>query len=98
MFRLMLLRSARDNYKSLYQWYLEKDENGNEQIYEANSIEELSAKVKELLNTIPKDNIIIDHNVGFSLDALISDDDLCSHVSMTTEEFDSMYSTLKSNL
>ena len=98
MFRLMLLRSARDNYKSLYQWYLEKDENGNEQIYEANSIEELSVKLKELLNTTPKDNIIIVHNIGFSLDALISDNDLCSHVSMTTEEFDSMYSTLKANL
>ena len=38
MFRLMLLRSARDNYKSLYQWYLEKDEDGNEQIYKADSI------------------------------------------------------------
>lgn len=98
MFRLMLLRSARENYKSLYQWYLEKDKDGNEQIYEATNIEELSVKLKELLNTIPKDNIIIVHNIGFSIDALISDNDLCSHVSMTTEEFDSMYSTLKANL
>lgn len=98
MFRLMLLRSARENYKSLYQWYLEKDKDGNEQIYEATSIEELSVKLKELLNTIPKDNIIIVHNIGFSVDTLISDNDLCSHVSMTTEEFDSMYSTLKANL
>ena len=98
MFRLMLLRSARENYKSLYQWYLEKDKDGNEQIYEATNIEELSVKLKELLNTIPKDNIIIVHNIGFSIDTLISDNDLCSHVSMTTEEFDSMYSTLKANL
>ena len=98
MFRLMLVRSARENNKSLYQWYLETDENGNEQIYEVNNIEELSNKVKELLNTIPKDNIVIVHNVGFTLDALINDDDLCSHISMTTEEFDSMYTTLKTKL
>lgn len=98
MFRLMLVRSARENNKSLYQWYLETDENGNEQIYEANTIEELSTKVKELINTTPKDNIIIVHNVDFTLDALINDDDLCSHISMTTEEFDSMYTTLKTKL
>lgn len=98
MFRLMIVRSARENYKTLYQWYLTTDENGNEIIYEANSIEELSIKVKELLNTIPKDNIVIVHKVGFTLDTLINDDELCTHTSITTEEFDSMYTTLKTKL
>lgn len=98
MYRLMLVRSARENYKTLYQWCLTTDENGNLIIYEAQNIEELSIKIKELLHTIPKENIIIVHNVDFTIDTLIDDDDLCSHVSITNEEFDTMYTSLKTEL
>ena len=52
----------------------------------------------KILNTIPKDNIVIVHKVGFTLDTLINDDELCTHTSLTTEEFDSMYTTLKTKL
>lgn len=98
MFRLMMVRSARENYKTLYQWYLTTDENGNQIIYEAKNTEELSIKIKELLNTIPKENIVIVHNVDFTVDTLVNDDDLCSHVSITNDEFDTMYTTLKAEL
>ena len=98
MYRLMLVRSARENYKTLYQWCLTTDENGNQIIYEAQNIEELSIKVKELLYTIPKENIVIVHNVDFTIDTLIDEDDLCSHVSITNEEFDTMYTSLKTEL
>lgn len=70
MYKIMTVKSRRNDNKNLYQWYLDKNSN-DAAIYETTSSIELSSEVEELLKTTPVDDILIVSTVNFTVDALI---------------------------
>ena len=74
MYKIMTVKSQRENNKSLYQWHLDEDSDGKKQIYEIDNIIELSDKVEELLKTVPVDNVLVVNSVNFTVEALIENE------------------------
>ena len=74
MYRIMLVKSKRDNYASLYQWLTEEVVEDEENIIKPVEFEteaELDAKVESMLNDegYAKSDFIVVKNIDYKIDA-----------------------------
>ena len=73
MYRIMLVRSKRDNFASLYQWLTETDaESGAAVPVEVDGEAELDAKVEDMLNNggYAKSDFIVVKLIDYTIDAM----------------------------
>ena len=73
MYRIMLVRSKRDNFASLYQWLTEADaESGATVPVEFENEAELDAKVEDMLNNggYAKSDFIVVKLIDYTIDAM----------------------------
>ena len=73
MYRIMLIKSKRDNFASLYQWLTETDEESGEvRPIEFADEEALDAKVEDMLNNggYAKSDFIVVKLIDYTIDAM----------------------------
>ena len=73
MYRIMLIKSKRDNFTSLYQWLTETDEESGEvRPIEFADEEALDAKVEDMLNNggYAKSDFIVVKLIDYTIDAM----------------------------
>ena len=72
MYRIMLVRSKRDNFASLYQWLTETDAESGAVPVEFESEAELDAKVEDMLNNggYAKSDFIVVKLIDYTIDAM----------------------------
>lgn len=73
MYRIMLVKSKRDNFASLYQWLTETDaESGAAVPVEFEGESELDAKVEDMLNNggYAKSDFIVVKLIDYTIDAM----------------------------
>lgn len=73
MYRIMLIKSKRDNFASLYQWLTEADEESGEvRPIEFADEEALDAKVEDMLNNgdYAKSDFIVVKLIDYTIDAM----------------------------
>ena len=73
MYRIMLIKSKRDNFASLYQWLTETDEESGEvRPIEFADEEALDAKVEDMLNNgdHAKSDFIVVKLIDYTIDAM----------------------------
>lgn len=73
MYRIMLTKSKRDNFASLYQWLTDTDEESGEvRPIEFADEEALDAKVEDMLNNggYAKSDFIVVKLIDYTIDAL----------------------------
>ena len=73
MYRIMLIKSKRDNFASLYQWLTDTDEESGEvRPIEFADEEALDAKVEDMLNNggYAKSDFIVVKLIDYTIDAM----------------------------
>lgn len=85
MYKIMTIRSHRNNNKSLYQWHSVIDSNNNKVQYETNDLNVLSNKIEEMLRTTPSDNILIVDDGEFTID-VSTESEIISIISDISDE------------
>jgi len=72
MYRIMLVKSKRDKFASLYQWMTETSDDGEVAIVEFETEDELDAKVENMLNDggYAKSDFIVVKLVNYTIDAM----------------------------
>ena len=71
MYRILIVKSQRDNYASLYQYLTTTDEDGNVVPVECETTEELDALVESMLNNdgYAKSDFIVVKQIDYTIDA-----------------------------
>ena len=69
-YRILLVKSKREDYQSLYQFMTVEDEEGNVALLEIESKEALDAQVEEMLNgDYGKSDFVVVNVVDYTIDA-----------------------------
>lgn len=69
-YRIMLVKTKRDNYRSLYKFMTVEDEDGNVSPLEIETKEELDAKIEEMLNgDFAKSDFLVVNVIDYTIDA-----------------------------
>lgn len=65
MYKILLLVSKRNDYKSLYRFYCVQDEEGNIIPYSTSSFVDLQQKINELLEVYGRENLLVVHDLNY---------------------------------
>ena len=72
MYRIMLLKSKREKFASLYQWLTQTGDDGEIFPVELETEDELDAKIEEMLNNggYAKSDFIVVKLINYTIDAM----------------------------
>jgi len=72
MYRIMLLKSKRERFASLYQWLTQTSDDGEIFPVELETEDELDAKIEEMLNDggYAKNDFIVVKLINYTIDAM----------------------------
>lgn len=76
MYSILLMVSERENCKSLYRYYFKQNSEGKNEIFVANTIEELETEISNLLKTTNKDDLRIIKNLTWSVKTSVDKDNV----------------------